>query len=98
MEIRMAFLRGILVNAAPATAFLMLLVALYYLGMLACVYFFMVWRVIYERYHKPPEDGHTRAAEREERWYPMGPLGLVRDQRRLTLKIHIDQLTKRLLR
>jgi hypothetical protein len=84
---------------ALVTARMIVLVALYYVGMLACAYLFMVWRVIYERYHhKPPEDGHTRAAEREERWYPMGPLGLVRDRRRVTLKIHIDQLTKKLLR
>lgn len=27
--------------------------------------------LIYERFRMPVEDGHTRAAEREERWYPL---------------------------
>jgi hypothetical protein len=63
---------GILLNATtPVKARLMVLAAFGYIVMLAFAWLFIAWRVIYERYRRPAEDGHTRAADREEHWYPL---------------------------
>jgi hypothetical protein len=66
----MAFLYGIVTNGnSQITGSLMVLVSFAYAGTLAFAWLLIAWRVIQERYRKPSEYSHTRAAEREERWY-----------------------------
>ena len=61
--------------SAPIVARLMVLVTVYYVLAVAILGLFIVWHVISQRYRKPPkDDAYTRAiraAEREERWYPL---------------------------
>jgi len=57
--------------SAPIVARLMVLVTVYYVLAMAILGLFIVWRMISQRYRKPADDAYIRAAEREERWYPL---------------------------